>query len=309
MLNEKDKREFIKEASLTNAAADYYLTSVFNHASETELALGKDIRNWNSQEIITYYKMQFYTAFSTIKLLHTMLCNYVEWCLRHNLVEDSRNHFDELSTKTIMSCVNTALAKTGIFTREQLLSNIESFSNVSDKFLVLGLFEGLMGKGMSDFWDITDDNIDGNKITLNGSGRVLVVSNELIRYARESMEEYSYHPFINLNDNTVPADKSFDPEDPRVIKAMWNTTKEDDTILRRRMMNRLARLTRNDEQPYRRNLLMESGRIDMLRILMKEDDNKNIREVYKKHKEEIEYRYSTIYDLGSWILQYSQYLE
>ena len=253
--------------------------------------------------------MQFYTSYSTLKVLNTMLSNYTEWCLRHNLVADSQNHFDELSTKTIMSCVNTALAKTGIFTRKQLLANIEGFFNVSDKFLVLGLFEGLMGTGMSDFWNVTSEDIDGNKLNLKGSGRVLEVSNELIKFARESIDEYDYHPIISIEKDSVPKDKSFALDDIRVIKAMWNTSTENDMILRRRMMNRLARLTRSDEQPYRRGLLMESGRIDAIKSYMQKDDTRDIRTTYKKHKDELEYRYNIIYDLGAWIMQYSSYFE
>jgi len=309
MFNKEIKEEFIQSAAQTNSNIVEYMERVFDRAEETEILIKKDMRDWNTADIITFYKMQFYTSYSTLKVLNTMLSNYTEWCLRHNLVADSQNHYDELSVKTLMSCVNTALAKTGIFTRKQLLANIEGFFNVSDKFLVLGLFEGLMGTGMSDFWNITSEDIDGNKLNLKGSGRVLEVSDELIHFAYNSIDEFDYHPFVNTESDSTPKDKSFAVDDPRVIKAMWNTSVENDAILRRRMMNRLARLTRSDEQPYRRGLLMESGRIDAIKHYMKQDECNDIRTVYKKHKDELEYRYNTVYDLGSWILQYSSHFE
>ena len=309
MYNREIKEEFIQEAAQTNPNVVEYMGRIFDRAEETEILIEKDMRNWNTADIITFYKMQFYTSFSTLKVMNAMLSNYAEWCLRHNLVEDSQNHFDELSTKTIMSCVNTALAKTGIFTRKQLLLNIESFFNVSDKFLVLGLFEGLMGEGMSDFWNITAEDIIGDELNLKGSGRRLKVSKELIKFGRESINEYAYHPFLSADGDNIPKDKSFDIDDQRVIKAMWNTSAENKSILRRRMMNRLARLTKSDEQPYRRGLLMESGRIETIKNYMADQEIKNIREAYKRNRDEIEYRYGIIYDLGSWILQYSSYFE
>ena len=309
MYNEETKLEYIKVAEQTSTEARGYLTRIFGRSEEMEVKLGKDLCDWNGIDIITFYKLQLYTSFSTIKILNTMLTNYTEWCLRHNLVADSQNHFEELSTNTLISCVNTALSKMGIFTREELLSEIESFYNVGDKFIVLGLFEGLMGNGMSDFWDITADNIDGNKITLKGSGRVLEVSDQLIQYAYDSINEYFFHPFLKSDTGVIQKDKKFDFDDRRVIKAMWNTTKESDTILRRRIMNRLARLTRADKTPYRRALLMESGRIDMLKRYMKEDGTTDIRTAYNQHKKNLEYRYGVIYDLGAWITQYSQYFE
>lgn len=309
MYNESTKLEYIKIAEQTNAGAREYLTRIFDRSEEMESKLNKDLCDWNSSDIITFYKMQLYTSFSTVKVLNTMLTNYTEWCLRHNLVADSQNHFDELSTKTIISCVNGALTKMGIFTRGELLDDIQYFFNAGDKFIVLGLFEGLMGNGMSDFWDITSDNINGNKITLKGTNRVLEVSDQLIKYAYESIDEYLYHPFLTADGTNTPKDKKFDTDDKRVIKAMWNTTKENDVILRRRIMNRLARLTRKDQQPYRRGLLLESGRIDIIKKFMAEDGINDIRTAYNNHKKEIEYRYGVIYDLGAWITQYSPYFE
>lgn len=114
--------------------------------------------------------------------------------------------------------------------------------------------------------------------------------------------EFNHADLINYNKNAQRTMK-------HVIKAMWNTTKENDVILRRRIMNRLARLTRKDQQPYRRGLLLESGRIDIIKRFMAEDGINDIRTAYNNHKKEIEYRYGVIYDLGAWITQYSPYLE
>lgn len=308
MYNADQKNEFIKNYASSSEYTQKYLERIFDKSSDREAHMQKDLCNWNTQEIITFYKMQFYSSFSTVKVLNSLLNGYTEWCLRHNLVDDSQNHYNELSTQTLASCINSALVNTGIYTREQLMNNIAMFPNVGDKFLVLGLFEGIMGAGMCDFWNITLEDIHGNMISLPATNRELLISDELVKFARESADEYTYYPFLTNNEEELQkGTKNFKDDDPRVIKAMWNTTKESDAILRRRMMNRLVRLTKGDEQPYRRNLLAESGRIHALKQYMEQDSSYNIREIYKLHKDELEYRYNPIYDLNAWIIQYSKF--
>ena len=299
-----NKQEFIIEVMPRNPNLERILTYEFATLKSYEEELGKEVSNFTVKELLDYYKSLFSHSMDTLVSLNGRLRAYAEWSLRHNLVRDNQNHFEEITPELLNQCVNQGFYNQGIVSRQNLLAQIKIFKNACDKFLVLGIFEGLQGKGLCDFWDITMDDFEGNVVTLK-SKRKLVVSDELVEYAKKSSEE---DMFFSVSGSGETQDYKFKEGDNRIIKAMWNTVvaKETDTILSRRMLNKLVRLQKEYDVPYTRVLLRESGRIDMIKGLRK--DGEAWKDTWNKYQDEISYRYGKAV-LYKWEITYGKFLE
>lgn len=299
-----NKQEFIIEVMPRNPNLERILTYEFATLKSYEKELGKEVSNFTVKEILDYYKLLFSHSVDTLVSLNGRLRAYAEWSLRHNLVKDNQNHFEEITPELLNQCVNQGFYDQGIVSRSDLLVQIRRFKNYCDKFLVLGIFEGLQGKGMCDFWDLTIDDFEGNIVTLK-TNRKLVVSDELVSYARKSSEEYD---FYSVSGSGETQDFRFKEGDERIIKAMWNTVvpKETDTILARRMLNKLCRLQKEYDVPYTRVLLHESGRINMIKEL--QEENEPWKDTWSRCQGELDYRYGKVV-FRKWKMTYGKFLE
>ena len=301
---DENKNSYIIEAETRNPLLKRILAYEFLMLKPYEEELGKDVSNFTVKEILDYYKSLFSHSADTLNVLNGRLRAYAEWCLRHNLIKDNQNHFEEISPELLYQCVNQGFYDQGIVSRSDLLVQIRRFKNYCDKFLVLGIFEGLQGKGMCDFWDLTIDDFEGNIVTLK-TNRKLVVSDELVSYARKSSEEYD---FYSVSGSGETQDFRFKEGDERIIKAMWNTVvpKETDTILARRMLNKLCRLQKEYDAPYTRVLLHESGRINMIKEL--QEENESWEDTWNRCQGELDYRYGKVV-FRKWKMNYGRFLE
>lgn len=298
-----NKQSYIIEAQTRNPDLKRILAYEFMMLKSYEEELEKDVSNFTVKEILDYYKSLFSHSVNTLTSLNGRLRAYAEWCLKHNLIKDNQNHFDEINLDLLDQCVNQGFYNQGIVSRSELLTQIKVFKNYCDKFLVLGIFEGLQGKGLCDFWDISMEDFKGNIVTLK-TKRKLEVSDELIKVAEKSTEEDT---FFSVSGSGETQNYYFKEGDNRIIKAMWNTvvSKETDTILARRMLNKLNRLQKEYNVPYTRVLLRESGRIDMLKKLR--EGNESWKDTWDRCKDKIDYRYGKVV-LHKWEIIYGKFL-
>lgn len=311
--HEEIKREFIKRETNNNSKTPKYVFLVrhFKQAKEYEEIYGCDIYDWGVTQITNYYKSMFSCSLTMLLNVNNNFKNYTSWALINGMVKDKQNHYDEISNELLNTCINHGLFKHGIFSRSVLLKNIERFNNPSDQFLTLGLFEGLGGVGLNDFWriELSDFKIKDNKIyvVLPRTDRELQISDKLYQYAEEAVNTYEYIPMVETEGKT----KEFKKDDPCVIKSLWNTHDDIDNNyeikMARRMLNKLVRITEVTETPYNRVGLHESGRIDFLKARHIEGESWN--DTINNNKEELEYRYGKMYAVKRWLVQYRQYLE
>lgn len=311
MYNHDAKTTYIKELEDTNRNLKEQMTWAFNRSDEYEERYGKDLCEFTLEEIVSMYKEFSGTSLTYLIILNGEYKRYTNYMILRGVVPDSQNHFAEVSEKILMSCLNTRLFKNKIVTREELMKIINEFLNYGDKFLILGLFEGVYGKGYEDFWNLTWDDFDGNKVKL-ASGRTLEVSNELVNFAYEASQQFEYNMYIK-NENCKRTTMPFIAGDMRIIKDKSNTRSENDSYDRTRMLHKIknqVNVLRNYTgcPALSEKALRESGRIDMVNRLRLEGED--VKETLKRHKEEIEYRYGTIESgfLTRWVTLYGQFI-
>lgn len=309
MFNANLKQEYIEhcmEQSRNQSFYDYLVRN-FNKFEKFEIEYGKDLSEFTTPEILDVYKMQFYTSVETLLTLNSQFKKYTAYCLYRNLVKDGQNHFNEIDKNILYDCTNKVAFNMSILTREQIEIEIENLYNPSEKFMMLAYFEGFRGKDSCDLTEAVVEQIEGNEFHV-ASGRVLEVSNLLIKYARESANEYEYIPY-KMSDRERNWQLMFKADDKRILKNLYNANSDEPKVQKRNLNTKLLRIKNYlGHEAINVTSLRESGRIDLTKKLMEKGNYNSIRECYLANKDTIEYRYGALTSLDRWLMKYEAFL-
>ena len=305
--NEKQKQQYIDYSVKIDKDSERIMTSWFNRTAFVENELEKDLCDWNVNEIIDYYKSLVIHSLESLMVLHSHFQRYTFWCLDKNLVKDSQNHYTEIDREILNAkCVNSSYLKQGIVTRNELLNLIEgdNVRNPYEKFLLLGIFEGIGDKGFLDFKNLTMDDIHENVITL--PGRKLTISDELVHFAKIASSEYKYQSY---GENGKTSFTVFDENDIRIIKRKEGCIELKDSGYSHKMTVNIENIRRNngDIPVFSQSMIFQSGRLEMIRKFMKQDNCKAI-DAIKTHLSEITYRYRTIQGIQRYCDKWADFL-
>lgn len=299
------REEYIRSVEHRNVNLRMQLESDFRKVKPFEEAYGCDVYDFDLQEILSFYTSLHSRSTNTLANLNANFTGFVDFCIDRHLSKSNINHFRAVTYELLSTCVNDAYLNEGMVTRKELLTRIGKFSNPCDKFLMLGIFEGLGGTGLKDFFDLRLENFQNDgTVILTGTNRRLKVSKELRTFAEDSAKEYTYVPVKAKGDKWSV---HFKENDTRIIKAINNASDEETPlIMRGRLHRKLARLQELYEYPVSRALLRESGRIHMLEKLHKEGET--WQETYNNNRIEVNYYYGNIKDWSRWTGMYGSAL-
>ena len=308
MYNEKLKQAFIKTMAKTgiNRTIEAAATQYFKQAEPVEEALKKDLSNFNINEILGLLKYFCTPSMETLMMGTSMFRRYTYYCIEQSVVQDGLNHYEEVTNEMYLNCINKSLAEDKIITRKELLKQVRLLENPAEKFVVFAVFEGLGGVGCMDLVDIQLEQFNGNTVTLK-SGRVISVPDELVDIAKESAEEYFYYP---PNASSEKYEKVKYKDEPGIIKNLFNV-KADSSDRRKayNIVNKLRRISdREGSKAFLNGHLVESGRIDLIKKTMAENNEEDPRKAIKLCKDEMKVRYGDIQAVGRWLLKYERYL-
>lgn len=276
----------------------------FGAASEYETMLDKDCCNFTTREILNMYSAYATRSWEQLLNFNSQLKIYTEWCLKEHLVKDNQNHYAEIDKDEMYKCLNLGLKNEMFITRKELEKTIKQnkISNVSDQFLCLAFFEGLGGLGYKDFINLMPDQFKDGKVIL--SDRELPVSDLLTKLAIEAADEY------NKYDQGKVLKMGYKKDDPSVVKDSCNVctplTPERNI---KKIHRRISRIEDAYGKEYGYVSLKNSGRVDMIITLMKEDNSTDIRATYNKHRDDIEFRYGKLQRISRWIDEYKRFFK
>ena len=281
MYNQERKVQFLKERK---AAAEIGANTEawFNETQYYEEIYKRDLCDWTITEIINFMKYISTPRSQTLVLLKNSFEMYTNWCLSNNLVADNQNHYTEIDSDIIAECVDFEKLKLVTFTREELLSNIKDLPNYVDKFLFLGIFEGISPKNGAITEVKESDLKDGNKLELK-SGVLLTISDELKHIIIQAAEEDDYYSMGNrqLVMNYEKGDTIIRPlkrKNPQKNKTIMIGTRFRTCL---KYLGMSPGVTLKD--------ISESGRLDFIKRMMKE---KNI----TKEQSIMDKEYRTIHE-------------
>lgn len=176
-----------------------------------EKEYGKPAFSLKKEEILDYFSKLNRKSAPALAILLVFMGQYVTWAAQVGVMAgmlagrdaDWVNPFAEIRRKDLQKIYDEKETEKAI-TRKELLNKIEHPDrnhplNESDKFLLLGIFEGFVGERYSDLielkWKDIVDAIDGKHyVDLEYNGKIIrkYMSDELYNYARGSYREVCY---------------------------------------------------------------------------------------------------------------------
>lgn len=193
MFNEESKRNF-KNYKIERASYDpFYIDNVFNKTEPFETELNKDACNFSSIEIENMYKTMNFTSANTLMMFNSLLLSYTGYCFMNGLVIDSQNHYEEFDSERLSNLVNKFILNSKIVSKKKICEWCNELPNPSDRFLLLGLFEGISGNDYIEFAELKREDIDAENCEINLPERGKAkFSKQLCDYAIDSADETVY---------------------------------------------------------------------------------------------------------------------
>lgn len=299
MYNAEFKQRFLDESDNKESTC-LCIKHEFDRIEEYEKLINKDCSNFTLNDIISYYKLIASSSAKTLTVINSYFKSYTSFAIRNNFVTEGINHYDEITAVIIKNCINSGRLSNKIFTRDELYTFVDTLDCVvSEQVILLAAFEGIE---VDELIDIQLKDFDNGKVKLN-SGREIPVSSKLIGLSELAANEYEY------TDDTNKTYK-FDVNDPGVIKV--RVRKDTDiSKLRVAKKNRVSKfmynMTHKTNIPLTYTSLKESGRIDFIKSIITEDES--LYNSILRNRDVINYRYPSIKNVKSYIIEYGDYIK
>ena len=204
MYNEERKKRFIQYKTENAKYDNYFIKGVLSKMEPFEEDLNKDACNFTTAEIENAYKTLNFVSSNSISMFNSVNSSYTSWCFLNGYVFDVQNHYGEFTVARLGELINKYIRDAKIVDREKVLNWCWQLPNASDKFLLLGLFEGIGGRDYINFTDLvkSDINIDDCTIDLADRGKVKF-SKELCYLGLDAAEEQDYYTLKSNGERIV----------------------------------------------------------------------------------------------------------
>jgi len=288
MFNKDLKERYIKEKSETATIPNNYLVCQFDKSQKLETEFNKDISNFTVSEISEYYKTLNVGTLESLIVMNSHFSLYTQWCMQENLVRDGQNHFLEMDYDALKRCLNNVKFNMKIVDRNIIVNWCEQLPNPKDQVVLLGLFEGLKGKDFVDLTNLKPEDVDFEKCVIHLSNRDLTVSERLIQYIKDAIEENTYYSISGEGIAfTTLVDKGY------VIKDYPNTKDNVSQFQKgRKIYNGVKRSLKYVGADYTSaNGINESGKIYFIKEKAKELNISPIDYIYSNSFKELEQRF------------------
>ena len=189
MYNAETKQRFIDFIDIEKYP-NMYWNRVFKDSEELEDLYGIDLYDFSKKDILTFYKFLDSRSFDTLRVININLSKYSQWALQEGLVNDGQNHFSEISTEEIQSCVSMLSLRRSIVTKDEVMSIVRALANKQDSFIILASFEGLNAHEITEA-NINDLDFKTLEFTTK-SGRKVKFSKDLAIIATEASQAVTY---------------------------------------------------------------------------------------------------------------------
>lgn len=296
MYNTERKKQFLEERK-EQAAISNNLQNIFDLAEGFEIEHNRDLCEWNSDEIIAFYKYYSTPNIQSLVQIHNSLTMYTNWCISNGLVSDNQNHFVEVNSVTLCKCVNLNVLREMSFTREKLLELIRQLPNYVDQYLLLGLFEGIPVKQNCIFEAKLSDIYNGNILRL-ANGKEIKISNELKHIMNIGAEEEVH---VALSEKRKEFPYEFTDGDHVLRHIKRKSARLNNAIIIGTMIRKCAMFL--DLPVLTIRALSESGRMWYINEIAKENGI-TIEKAITTYRKEIEFRYGKIQNKITFINTY-----
>ena len=198
-----------------------FLEDLFTKVGEKEFILEKDLYDFTHEDVISFYKSLNTISVSSLIVINNIFSNYYFFCLREKYINNLENVFTTIHPWELAKCAVDLV----FFDREEILNMCKEgnrLRNESDKVLLLGLYEGIAGRGYNDLYSLEKMDFheySGLYTVILKSGREAEISKELYNYAMNAIEEFEYHSY-GVNQKVYSYNESVPENEFRVFKSV-----------------------------------------------------------------------------------------
>lgn len=302
MYNEAFKNQYIED-NTDYREGKKLLPMMFNTIEMYEERYEKDLCNFTLPEIQNYFNGLATSSIARCLNIRSQFIKYSQYCQERGLIKDNQIHWQEVDRQFLNKCINVGKLDLEHVTREELLKMLGKLPNPSDKFVILGIFEGICDHGYHDFHHMSMIQFNKTKdgIWLNLTRGALSVSQQLYDFALESSET-----FVRYTENSSDGRKVYNPNDSYVVKVKANAKEDTFYSWMRMISNMLTKVKKDMDAPYvTQSALTNSGRLDYIKQNLKEGED--VREYIVKNREQLEYRHGVIQNVSDLVEQYNNY--
>lgn len=311
MYNEDVKKRFIEEKENTTIMSPNFILNKFKHIESTENELGKDLSNFTTDEIISYYKLSNFTSYDSLNITNNLFARYTQWCLQNSLVKDNQNHYLEFTPHILNTCMNKALIAQKIISKDTLYSWIKDLENPRDIFVFLCLFEFGRSKDFVEISNAKLKDLNGNELTLC-TGRTVKISNELKNIIYDCVDATTYVAITSDRNGSKPTLRNL-VDNGSIMKMTYNSNiNANDATKGRGIYSLIQRnLDYLDVQSnISSNDIVDSGKIHFIKERAKELGITTYEYVYNsKYLQEVNHQFGCKITRSVFWLRYKEYLE
>lgn len=289
MYNEELKLRYKTEKEMTTVVPNNAIGLDFKKTGSFEEQLNKDAYDFTVYEILNMYKTWNSKSIDTLYVINNRLSQYTQWALEQNLVADSQNHYLEINRDMLMGCINVIAQQNRVISREQIIAWCSRLPNACDKFVFLGLYEGLNGDNYEDFWNTSLDDIDKVNKTIQTKRGLLSISDDLIEYAEESYNILELYP---MSGDMQRVTKLI--ENGKIIKTKNNIKYDDPPHNKKNIYIAIVRVCMflGIDRWYNTRQAIESGTVDYIKKGMNKYGLSFHDYLWSDHLREVEYQYN-----------------
>ena len=311
MYNEDYKREFLQ-----NVENPVMYERQFTTFEPFEEKYGKDLYDFSVPQILSVYKSIGTTSSYFLYHINNRNTRYVEYALNRNLVKDGQNHFDEIRSEVLLSCLDKVGIRASVITKDEMRVYTSKLLNAQDKYLFWACFEGIDGTDHNEITRLKVQDIDEKKKTAKLiSGRVVKVSDELILAAKEAQEAKIHYKYISAENTVYTAETNTVSGDGIWKAAIRKNMVDSDSAKGMQVYKTFNKCLQYLKLPHGYitiNSLRQSGLIDYVQRLAKEKNTSCYNILYKDSEafELIKNQYEfTINHRAMFYKKYKEYLD
>ena len=191
--NQERKDKYLEDNPVNQRSA---LKRIFLASYEQEKQLGKDLCDFNREELLKLYSYINASSVSVLYNLHCLIKRYMNDVDPKN----KQKHYDEtegINKEFLLRYCNKVARKFRILTREEVIDLIENpvFMNTMDQFVLLALFEGIKGHTCCEILNLRQQDIKMENGICKAqlcTGRSVEISSKLYNIAMNTIETDTY---------------------------------------------------------------------------------------------------------------------
>jgi integrase len=170
----------------------------FSKAAVVEADLGKDLAEFNRNEIVNLFKSFNGRSKQTLTTVSYFFSDYYSWCISEGYISNKSviNHYELNMIKSVIDEVlPIELIEDKYYRKQDIYDYLDRINDKANQFALYAVFRGCLGSKGEDILNLKMSDIDEeNKTAKLHSGKTINIDDLFIKLAKEANAQTQYVP-------------------------------------------------------------------------------------------------------------------